>query len=181
MELITSDTINVFQMQCTNIRKEENDRGLIIARKYDLRCRSIAYGRVKSEIPAEEEECIADRTWHACNVRCWDGGYKTGTPVETELVTIYPTEHFEGICNSDVFVMYNDKIYVADSVGWAVAKSVQEAISRIIFYNSGINWNEILNKEDFAYFNNYWLRLRKEQDEELKLISRKLRNSNKTI
>lgn len=181
MKLITSDTVNVFQMQCTNIRKEENDRGLIIARKYDLRCRSIAYGRVKSEISAEEEESVADRTWHACNVRCWDNGYKTGTPVETELVTIYPTEHFEGVCNSDMFVMYNDKIYVADSVGWTIVKSVQEAISRIIFYNSGINWNEILNKEDFAYFDNYWPQLRKEQEKELKLISRKLRKSNKTI
>lgn len=93
---MASNAVNVFQMQCTNIRKEENDRGLIVARKYDLRCRSIAYGRVKSEIPAEEEGCIVDKTWHACNVRCWDSGYKTGTPIETELVTIYPTEHFEG-------------------------------------------------------------------------------------
>lgn len=25
MTSITSDTVNVFQMQCTNIRKEEND------------------------------------------------------------------------------------------------------------------------------------------------------------
>ena len=181
MKQITSDTVNVFQMQCTNIRKEENDRGLIIARKYDLRCRNIAHGRVKAEVPPEEEECIADRTWHACNVRCWDSGYKTGTPVETELVTIYPTEHFEGICNSDMFIMYHDKIYVADSVGWTIVKSVQEAISRIIFFNSGINWNEILNKEDFAYFDNYWPQLRKEQDEELKQISRKLRKRNKTI
>lgn len=181
MKQVTSDTVNVFQMQCTNIRKEENDRGLIIARKYDLRCRNIAYGRVKAEVPPEEEECIADRTWHACNVRCWDSGYKTGTPVETELVTIYPTEHFEGICNSDMFIMYHDKIYVADSVGRTIVKSVQEAISRIIFFNSGINWNEILNKEDFAYFDNYWPQLRKEQDEELKQISRKLRKRNKTI
>ncbi len=181
MKQVTSDTVNVFQMQCTNIRKEENDRGLIIARKYDLRCRNIAYGRVKAEVPPEEEECIADRTWHACNVRCWDSGYKTGTPVETELVTIYPTEHFEGVCNSDMFIMYHDKIYVADSVGWTIVKSVQEAISRIIFFNSGINWNEILNKEDFAYFDNYWPQLRKEQDEELKQISRKLRKRNKTI
>ena len=181
MKQITSDTVNVFQMQCTNIRKEENDRGLIIARKYDLRCRNIAHGRVKAEVPLEEEECIADRTWHACNVRCWDSGYKTGTPVETELVTIYPTEHFEGICNSDMFIMYHDKIYVADSVGWTIVKSVQEAISRIIFFNSDINWNEILNKEDFAYFDNYWPQLRKEQDEELKQISRKLRKRNKTI
>lgn len=181
MKQVTSDTVNVFQMQCTNIRKEEDDRGLIIARKYDLRCRSIAYGRVKSEIPVEEEECIADRAWHACNVTCWNSGYKTGAAVETDLITIYPTEHFEGVCNSDMFVMYHNKIYVADSVGWTVVKSVQEAISRIIFYNSGINWNEILNKEDFDYFDNYWPQLRKEQDEELKLISRELRNSSKTI
>lgn len=181
MKQVTSDTVNVFQMQCTNIRKEEDDRGLIIARKYDLRCRSIAYGRVKSKIPVEEEECIADRAWHACNVRCWDRGYKIGTPVETELVTIYPTEHFEGVCNSDMFVMYHDKIYVADSVGWTIVKSVQEAISRIIFYNIGINWNEIRNKEDFVYLDNYLPQFRKEQDEELKQISRKPRKRNKTI
>lgn len=167
--MITNDTINVFQMQCTNVRKQENDRGLIIARKYDLRCCGIAHGYIKSEIPVENEESIADKAWHACNVRCWDSGYKTGAPIETELATIYPTEYFEGVCNSDVFVMYHDKIYVADSVGWTVVNSVQEAISRIIFYCPGINYEEILNKEDFAYYTNYWLKLRKEQDEELKL------------
>lgn len=177
----TSNAVTVFQMQCTNVRKEKNDRGLIIAQKYDLRCRCIAYGRVNSEVPAEEEECIADKVWHACNVRCWDSRYKTGTSIETELVTIYLTEYSDGVCNSDVFVIYHDKIYVADSVGWTIVKSVQEAISRIIFYNIGINWNEIRNKKDFAYFDNYLPQLRKEQDEELKLISRKLRKSNKTI
>lgn len=36
-------------------------------------------------------------------------------------------------------------------------------------------------KGDFAYFDNYLPQLRKEQDEELKLISRKLRKRNKTI
>lgn len=168
-------------MQCSNIKKLENDRGLILERKYDLLCRNIANGKVKSQIPVEEEECIADRAWHACNVTCWNSGYKTGSSVETDLVTIYPTEHFEGICNSDIFVTYRNKIYVADSVGWTIVKNVQEAVSRIIFYYIGINWNEIRNKEDFAYFDNYLPQLRKEQDEELKLINRKLRKSNKTI
>jgi hypothetical protein len=181
MTLIINNTVKVFQMQCSNIKKLENDRGLILERKYDLLCRNIANGKVKSQIPVEEEECIADRAWHACNVTCWNSGYKTGAAVETDLVTIYPTEHFEGICNSDIFVTYRNKIYVADSVGWTIVKNVQEAISRIIFYNIGINWNEIRNKEDFAYFDNYLPQLRKEQDEELKLINRKLRKSNKTI
>ncbi len=29
----TSNAVTVFQMQCTNVRKEKNDRGLIIAQK----------------------------------------------------------------------------------------------------------------------------------------------------
>lgn len=175
------DTINIFQMQCSNIRKEENDRGLIIARKYDLRCRNIAYGTAKSEIIVENEEDIVDDMWHARNIRCWSNAYKTGASIETNLVTIYPTKYFEGACNSDVFVMLNGKIYVADTIGWTIAENVQEAISRIIFYDVGINWNEILNKEQFAYFDNYWIKLREEQNEKLKLISRKLRHSSKTI
>lgn len=181
MKQITNNTVKVFQLQCSNIKKLGNDRGLILERKYDLLCRNIANGEVKSKIPVEEEECVADRAWHACNVTCWNSGYKTGAAVETDLITIYPTEHFEGICNSDMFVTYHNKIYVADSVGWTIVKSVKEAISRIIFYNIGINWNEIRNKGDFAYFDNYLPQLRKEQDEELKLISRKLRKRNKTI
>lgn len=168
-------------MQCSNIRKEENDRGLIIARKYDLRCRNIAYGTAKSEIIVENEEDIVDDMWHARNIRCWSNAYKTGASIETNLVTIYPTKYFEGACNSDVFVMLNGKIYVADTIGWTIAENVQEAISRIIFYDVGINWNEILNKEQFAYFDNYWIKLREEQNEKLKLISRKLRHSSKTI
>lgn len=76
MTLITNNTVKVFQMQCSNIKKLGNDRGLILERKYDLLCRNIANGEVKSKIPVEEEECIADRTWHACNVTCWNSGYK---------------------------------------------------------------------------------------------------------
>lgn len=181
MKQMTSDTINIFQMQCSNIREEENDKGLIIARKYDLRCRSIAYGIAKSEITVENEGDIVDATWHACNIRCWSNGYKTGASIETNLVTLCPTKYFEGFCNSDVFVMLNGQSYVADTIGWTIAENVQEAISRIIFYNVGINWNEILNKEQFAYFDNYWIKLREEQNEKLKLISRKLRHSSKTI
>lgn len=104
-------------MQCSNIKKLENDRGLILERKYDLLCRNIANGEVKSKIPVEEEECIADRTWHACNVTCWNSGYKTGAAVETDLVTIYPTEHFEGICNSDMFVTYHNKFMLQILLG----------------------------------------------------------------
>lgn len=32
MTLITNNTVKVFQMQCSNIKKLENDRGLIIER-----------------------------------------------------------------------------------------------------------------------------------------------------
>lgn len=36
MTLIINSTVKVFQMQCSNIKKLENDRGLILERKYDL-------------------------------------------------------------------------------------------------------------------------------------------------
>lgn len=48
MTLITNNTVKVFQMQCSNIKKLENDRGLILERKYDLLCRNIANGEVIS-------------------------------------------------------------------------------------------------------------------------------------
>lgn len=35
MKQITNNTIKVFQMQCSNIKKLENDRGLVLERKYD--------------------------------------------------------------------------------------------------------------------------------------------------
>lgn len=162
-----NNVINVYQMQCDNIRKQENDRGMIVAQKYDLRCRSIAYGVVKPDISITNKESIADQAWRACNVKCWDGEYKTGERIETDLATIFPTEHFKGFCGSDVFVMCHNKIYVADSFGWTVAENVEEAISRIIFFYPGIKWDEILNKENFTYYDHYWVKLRKEQNEKL--------------
>lgn len=113
---------------------------------YDVNVRCIATLDIKDNADSRRN---ADDAWHAVNVTEWHRGYNPGDQVEVDTLTAYPTEFFEGYCGSDVYVVTKGKIFVADSCGWTVVRSIEEAWWHILYYSPEFYWDCIHNQEAF--------------------------------
>lgn len=131
----------IYQLQRVNeviTHTEDNDYF-----SYDIEMRVIGQYAEHKEIPIQE---LLENLWDSCNVDCWDSSWKNGEPVVKEETTLYPTEHFQGYCNSDIVIETKDGLYQAQSFGWKQVPDLEEAMYRIIWSFRLINWNDIRDK-----------------------------------
>ena len=70
-------------------------------------------------------------------------------PIRGERLTLNPTEHFQGCCNSDIYVTDGAKVMRAESFGWSECPNEEYAVHSIIYTNEFIKWESIRNKSDF--------------------------------
>ena len=131
----------IYQLQRVNeviTHTDDNDYST-----YDIEMRVIAQYTEHKEIPIQE---LLDSLWDRCNVGCWDSSWKSGEVVVKKGTTLYPTEHFQGYCYSDIVIETKDGLYQAQSFGWKQVPDLEEAMYRIIWSCTFINWNDIRNK-----------------------------------
>lgn len=132
----------VFQLQLTlkGINKETNNPQYIVT----PRCigTTSSYGKPS-----------LDTIFHICNVERWQRDYKSypNQPITVEGVTLASTQFFTGECQSDIYVITEDKneVIVCDSAGWKTLNSVSEAQAYMLKHSPCFNLNDITNKEDF--------------------------------
>ena len=140
-------TINVIQVARLNKVYRENFNGFIIDSVYNVKPLSIATAEVDDSVDVKD---IMDEIWHLCNIDCWDEGYDgSHKPIKGEKLTLKPTEHFQGYCNSDIYVTDGAKVMRAESFGWSECPNEEYAVHSIIYTNEFIKWENILNKSDF--------------------------------
>ena len=142
-------TINVIQVARVNKVYKKNYHGSIIDCTYDVKPLSTATAEVDDSVDVKD---VMDEIWHLCNIDCWDGiEYKVEShkPIKGEKLTLNPTEHFQGYCNSDIYVTDGAKVMRAESFGWSECPNEEYAVHSIIYTNGFIKWESIRNKSDF--------------------------------
>ena len=142
-------TISVIQVARVNKVYKENFHGSIIDCIYDVKPLCIATAEVDDSVDIKD---VMDEIWHLCNIDCWDGiEYKVEThkPIKGENLTLNPTEHFQGYCNSDIFITDGTKVMRAESFGWSECPNEEYAVHSIIYTYDFIKWENIRNKADF--------------------------------
>ena len=141
-------TINVIQVAKVNKVYRENSHGYIIDSVYDVNPLNIATAEVDDSVDVKD---IMDEVWHLCNIECWDKEYKVEShkPIKGDKLTINPTEHFQGYCNSDIFITDGTKVMRAESFGWSMCLDEKYAVHSIIYTYDFIKWENIRNKADF--------------------------------
>ena len=142
-------TINVIQVARVNKVYKENFHGSIIDCIYDVKPLCIATAEVDDSVDVKD---VMDEIWHLCNIDCWDGiEYKVEShkPIKGEKLTLNPTEHFQGYCNSDIYVTDGTKVMRAESFGWSECPNEEYAVHSIIYTYEFIQWESIRNKSDF--------------------------------
>ena len=143
--------INVIQVARINEVYEKDSRGFIIGGKnhrYDVKPLSIATAEVDDSVDVKD---IMDEIWHLCNIECWDSVYEVEghKPIKGEKLTLNPTEHFRGYCNSDIFITDGTKVMAAEPFGWSECPNEDYAVHSIICTYEFIKWENIRNKSDF--------------------------------
>lgn len=140
--------INVIQVARVKVFYEKNDDGNFIDRNYNVKPLSIATAEVDDSVDVKD---VMDEIWHLCNIDCWDKEYKVEShkPIKGEKLTLNPTEHFQGYCNSDIYVTDGAKVMRAESFGWSECPNEDYAVHSIIYTYDFIKWDSIRNKEDF--------------------------------
>ena len=140
-------TINVIQVARLNKVYRENFNGFIIDSVYDVKPLNIATAEVDDSVDVKD---VIDEIWHLCNIDCWDEDYDgSHKPIKGENLTLNPTEHFQGYCNSDIYVTDGGKVMRAESFGWSECPNEDYAVHSIIYTNDFIKWDSIRNKSDF--------------------------------
>ena len=141
-------TINVIQVSTVEVFYEKNDYGFFVGRNYNVKPLLIATAEVDDSVDVKD---VMDEIWHLCNINCWDEDYEAGChkPIKGEKLTLNPTEHFQGYCNSDIYVTDGAKVMRAESFGWSECPNEDYAVHSIIYTNGFIKWENILNKSDF--------------------------------
>ena len=142
-------TINVIQVAKVNKVYKEDSHGFIINSVYDVKPLSIATAEVDDSVDVKD---IMDDVWHLCNILCWAGDeyeIESHKPIKGENLTLNPTEHFQGYCNSDIYVTDGAKVMRAESFGWSECPNEEYAVHSIIYTDEFIKWENILNKSDF--------------------------------
>ena len=140
-------TIKVIQVARVNKVYKKDSHGLTIGSDYDVKPLTIATVNVADSVDLKN---VRDEIWHLCNVDCWDEDYDgSHKPIRGKRVTLNPTEHFKGWCNSDIFVTDGTKVMRAESFGWSVCPDENYAVHSIICSYDFIKWENILNKSDF--------------------------------
>ena len=141
-------TINVIQVTKVNKVYKEDSHGFIIDSVYDVKPLCIATAEVDDSVDIKD---VMDEIWHLCNIICWGDGYKINShePIKCEKLTLNPTEHFQGYCNSDIYVTDGTKVMRAESFGWSMCPDEKYAVHSIICTYEFIKWNSIRNKADF--------------------------------
>lgn len=142
-------TINVIQVARVNKAYKKNFHGSIIDCIYDVKPLCIATAEVDDSVDVKD---VMDEIWHLCNIDCWDGNeYKVEShkPIKGEKLTLNPTEHFQGYCNSDIYVTDGTKVMRAESFGWSMCPDEKYAVHSIICTYEFIQWKNIRNKADF--------------------------------
>lgn len=141
-------TINVIQVAKVNKVYKEDAHGVIIDSVYDVKPLCIATAEVDNSVDVKD---IMDEVWHLCNILCWAAEYKVEShkPIKVENLTLNPTEHFQGYCNSDIYVTDGAKVMRAESFGWSKCPNEEYAVHSIIYTNGFIKWDSIRNKSDF--------------------------------
>ena len=101
--------INVIQVARVNKVYKKDSHGYIIDSTYDVKPLTIATAEVDDSVDVKD---IMDEVWHLCNIECWDKEYKVEShkPIKGEKLTLNPTEHFQGYCNSDIYVTDGTKV-----------------------------------------------------------------------
>ncbi len=128
----------VYQLQRVN---EVRTNG---KRSYDVKMNIIGeYSEIKEN---KDPYFLADSVWDACNVSCWDSEWVSPKAVVKDDITFYPTNDFQGYCNSDVVIETKDGLYLAKSFGFVKVPDLDEAIYRIINSFGFISWDEIRDK-----------------------------------
>ena len=140
--------INVIQVARVNQFYEKNADGSFVTKSYNVKPLTIATAEVDDSVDVTD---IMDEIWHLCNVKCWDNEYKVEShkPIKGEKLTLKPTEHFQGYCNSDIFITDGTKVMRAESFGWSECPNEEYAIHSIICTYEFIKWENIRNQEDF--------------------------------
>ena len=140
--------INVIQVARVNQFYEKNADGSFVTKSYNVKPLTIATAEVDDSVDVTD---IMDEIWHLCNINCWDNEYKVEThkPIKGEKLTLIPTEHFQGYCNSDIFVTDGTKVMRAETFGWSECPNEEYAIHSIICTYEFIKWENIRNQEDF--------------------------------
>ena len=140
--------INVIQVARLNEFYEEDADGFIIDKTYDVKPLSIATADVDDSVDVTD---IMDEIWHLCNIVCWDNEYEVESrkPIKGEKLTIIPTEHFQGSCNSDIFITDGTKVMRAESFGWSECPNEEYAVHSIIYTYDLIKWSNVRNQADF--------------------------------
>ena len=141
-------TINVIQVATVDVFYEKNDYGFFVGRNYNVKPLSIATAEVDDSVDVKD---VMDEIWHLCNIDCWDDEYKVEShkPIKGENLTLNPTEHFQGYCNSDIYVTDGAKVMRAESFGWSECPNEDYAVHSIIYTNEFSKWDSIRNKSDF--------------------------------
>ena len=142
-------TINVIQVAKVNKVYKEDAHDVIIDSVYDVKPLCIATAEVDDSVDVKD---VMDEIWHLCNIDCWDGNeyeIEKHKPIKGENLTLNPTEHFQGYCNSDIYVTDGAKVMRAESFGWSECPNEEYAVHSIIYTNEFIKWENILNKSDF--------------------------------
>ena len=140
--------INVIQVARVNQFYEKNADGSFVTKSYNVKPLTIATAEVDDSVDVTD---IMDEIWHLCNINCWDNEYKVEIhkPIKGEKLTLIPTEHFQGYCNSDIFVTDGTKVMRAETFGWSECPNEEYAIHSIICTYEFIKWENIRNQEDF--------------------------------
>ena len=142
-------TINVIQVTRVNKVYRENSNGFIIDSTYDVKPLTIATAEVDNSVDVKD---IMDEVWYLCNILCWAGDeyeIESHKPIKGSRLTLNPTEHFQGCCNSDIYVTDGAKVMRAESFGWSECPNEEYAVHSIIYTNEFIKWESIRNKTDF--------------------------------
>lgn len=141
-------TINVIQVARVNKVYKKDSHGLTIGYDYDVKPLCIATAEVDNSVDVKD---VMDEVWHLCNIDCWDDEYKVEShkPIKGENLTLNPTEHFKGYCNSDIYVTDGAKVMRAESFGWSECPNEDYAVHSIIYTYEFIKWESIRNKSDF--------------------------------
>lgn len=141
-------SINVIQVATAEVFYEKNDYGFFVGRNYNVKPLLIATVEVDDSVDVKD---VMDEVWHLCNILCWDAEYKVEShkPIKGEKLTLNPTEHFQGYCNSDIYVTDGAKVMRAESFGWSECPNEDYAVHSIIYTNDFIKWESIRNKADF--------------------------------
>ena len=142
-------TINVIQVAKVNKVYKENSHGFINDSVYDVKPLCIATAEVDNSVDVKD---IMDEVWHLCNILCWGGDeyeIESHKPIKGENLTLNPTEHFQGCCDSDIYVTDGAKVMRAESFGWSECPNEEYAVHSIIYTYDFIKWENIRNKADF--------------------------------